>query len=113
MFEGEFIESSDDNDDFPPPDDVQLVAGTAWLFAKEDMDQTLDYLFIDEAGQVALADALAVGTAARNLVLLGDPLQLAAGLAGRPSRRMPEPRCSSTCSATRRRSRPSGASSST
>jgi uncharacterized protein len=41
------------------------------------MDQTLDYLFVDEAGQVALADALAVGTAARNLVLLGDPLQLA------------------------------------
>jgi predicted RecB family nuclease len=76
-FEGNFVQSSDDQDDFPPPDDVQLVAGTAWLFAKDDMDQTLDYLFIDEAGQVALADALAVGTAARNLVLLGDPLQLA------------------------------------
>ena len=76
-FEGKFIESSDDNDDFPPSEGVQLVAGTAWLFAKEDMDQTLDFLFIDEGGQVALADALAVGTAARNLVLLGDPLQLA------------------------------------
>jgi uncharacterized protein len=76
-FNGEFIESSDDNDDFPPSDDVKLIAGTAWLFAKEDMDQTLDHLFIDEAGQVALADALAVGTAVRNLVLLGDPLQLA------------------------------------
>jgi superfamily I DNA and/or RNA helicase len=76
-FEGKFIESSDDQADFPAPEQVQLVAGTAWLFAKEDMDQTLDYLFIDEAGQVALADALAVGTAAHNLVLLGDPLQLA------------------------------------
>jgi predicted RecB family nuclease len=76
-FDGEFIESSSDNNDFPPAEDVQLVAGTAWLFAKEDMDRTLDYLFIDEAGQVSLADALAVGTAARNLVLLGDPLQLA------------------------------------
>ena len=32
---------------------------------------------IDEAGQVSLADALAMGTAARNLILLGDPLQLA------------------------------------
>jgi uncharacterized protein len=41
------------------------------------MDQTLDYLFIDEAGQVALADALAIGTTARNVILLGDPLQLA------------------------------------
>jgi len=40
------------------------------------MDQRLDYLFIDEAGQVALADAVAMGTAARNLVFLGDPQQL-------------------------------------
>ena len=56
---------------------VQLLAGTAWLFAREDLDGTLDTLVIDEAGQVALADALAMGTAARNVILLGDPLQLA------------------------------------
>ena len=42
-----------------------------------DLDGALDYLVIDEAGQVSLADALAMGTAARNLILLGDPLQLA------------------------------------
>ncbi|MEJ7569279.1 MAG: TM0106 family RecB-like putative nuclease [Gaiellaceae bacterium] len=53
-----------------------LVAGTAWLFSNERHDGTLDYLFVDEAGQVSLADALALGTAARNLVLVGDPLQL-------------------------------------
>jgi uncharacterized protein len=53
------------------------VAGTAWLFAPQSMDETLDYLVIDEAGQVSLADALAMGTSARNLILLGDPLQLA------------------------------------
>jgi len=35
-----------------------------------------DALFIDEAGQVALADALIASRAARNVVLLGDPLQL-------------------------------------
>ena len=35
-----------------------------------------DYLFIDEAGQMSLADALACSGAARNVVLLGDPLQL-------------------------------------
>ena len=40
------------------------------------MDQHVDTLFVDEGGQFALADALAVGTAARNLVLLGDPNQL-------------------------------------
>ncbi|MCC6223718.1 MAG: TM0106 family RecB-like putative nuclease [Thermoleophilia bacterium] len=57
--------------------DVGLVAGTAWVFSREELDSTLDYLVIDEAGQVSLADAIAVGTSARNLILLGDPLQLA------------------------------------
>lgn len=56
---------------------VHLLAGTAWLFARADLDTTLDYLVIDEAGQISLADALAMGTSARNLILLGDPLQLA------------------------------------
>jgi uncharacterized protein len=55
----------------------ELVAGTAWLFCCEEMDDTLDYLFIDEAGQISLADALAMGTCARNVILLGDPQQLA------------------------------------
>ena len=39
-------------------------------------ERPLDVLFVDEAGQLALADVLAVGTAARSLVLLGDPNQL-------------------------------------
>ena len=57
---------------------VNLIAGTAWLFAREELEAApVDYLFVDEAGQVSLADALAMGTCARNLVLLGDPLQLA------------------------------------
>ena len=33
-------------------------------------------LIIDEAGQLALADALAASRSAQNLILLGDPLQL-------------------------------------
>lgn len=70
------IESTDDNDDCANPA-MQLVAGTAWLFSDPDLDRSLDYLFIDEAGQVSLANAIAVSTATRNLVLLGDPLQLA------------------------------------
>ncbi len=55
---------------------VNLVAGTAWLFAREALDGTLDYLVVDEAGQVPLANALAGATAARNIILLGDPQQL-------------------------------------
>jgi uncharacterized protein len=53
-----------------------LLAGTSFLFAREDMDGSVDTLFVDEGGQFALADALAVGTAARNVVVLGDPNQL-------------------------------------
>ena len=58
-------------------DGIDLVAGTAWAFGPDAMDQQLDYLFIDEAGQMALPVALAVMTSAHNAVLLGDPQQLA------------------------------------
>ncbi len=57
--------------------DVRLIAGTAWLFCRAGMRGALDTLIVDEAGQVSLADTLAVSLAARNLVLLGDPQQLA------------------------------------
>ena len=62
--------------------DCDLTAGTAWLYSAEQHDGTLDYLFVDEAGQVSLADALAMGTCARNVVLVGDPQQLAQVLQG-------------------------------
>lgn len=55
---------------------ANLVAGTAWLFADPALDQSLDYLFVDEAGQVALANLVAMGTCAKNIVLLGDQMQL-------------------------------------
>ena len=74
-FEGRCITSAESNEECEQSN-AQLIAGTAWLFARSGMDQAVDYLFVDEAGQVALADAIAVGTAARNIVLLGDPQQL-------------------------------------
>jgi RNase_H superfamily len=46
-----------------------LIAGTAWLFAKEELDQQIDYLFVDEAGQVSLANTVAMGVSARNVIL--------------------------------------------
>jgi predicted RecB family nuclease len=61
---------------------AQLVAGTAWLFADDRADQQLDALFVDEAGQVALANLVAAGTSARNIVLLGDQMQLAQPVQG-------------------------------
>nr|MBA2474354.1 TM0106 family RecB-like putative nuclease [Actinomycetota bacterium] len=78
-YDGAYVETSDDQTAFSAPEDgVLLLAGTAWLFSREDMEEAgIDTLFVDEAGQVSLADALAMGTCARNLVLLGDPQQLA------------------------------------
>jgi superfamily I DNA and/or RNA helicase len=40
------------------------------------MEQKLDYLFVDEAGQVSLANVVATGISARNIVLVGDQMQL-------------------------------------
>lgn len=60
----------------------QLVAGTAWLFAREELDQAFDHLFVDEAGQVSLANVLAMGTCARNVVLIGDQMQLSQPIKG-------------------------------
>ena len=53
-----------------------LVGGTAWVFCRPEMTQTFDYLFIDEAGQVSLANLVAVSGCARNLIILGDQCQL-------------------------------------
>ena len=55
-----------------------LVAGTTWLWSRPNLRAyPVDVLVIDEAGQLALADAIASTNAARSLILLGDPLQLA------------------------------------
>ena len=61
---------------------VDVVGGTTWLWSREDMVGGVDYLFIDEAGQMSLADAVAASLCARNLVLLGDPQQLNQPLQG-------------------------------
>ena len=72
------------------------------LLARGPGRRALDYLFVDEAGQIALADALAVGTLRAQPGLPRRPAAAGAGLAGRAPRRARAPRCSSTCSATTR-----------
>ncbi len=56
--------------------EVDALGGTAWLWARPAMRGSVDVLFVDEAGQVSLANAIAVSGAARSMVLLGDPQQL-------------------------------------
>lgn len=75
-----WIEETLSNDDVTRAH--QLVAGTAWLFARPEHDQAFDYLFVDEAGQVSLANIVATGVAARNIVLIGDQMQLAQPIKG-------------------------------
>jgi uncharacterized protein len=57
-------------------DQGKVVGGSAWLWARDDAVEAVDYLFVDEAGQMSLAHVLAAARCARNLVLLGDPRQL-------------------------------------
>jgi predicted RecB family nuclease len=78
-FEGRLIQNCSKNDDMSL--DADLLAGTAWLFADERFDRHLDYLFIDEAGQISVANVVAMGTSAKNIVLVGDQMQL-----GQPTR---------------------------
>ncbi len=79
-FNGSMIE--DISNDAIFSDDYSIVAGTAWLFANEALDNKLDYLFIDEAGQVSLANLVAMGTSAKNIVLIGDQMQLGQPIQG-------------------------------
>ena len=55
---------------------AQLIAGTAWAMADPLLDQTLDYLFVDEAGQVSLGHLIPAAISSKNIVLLGDQMQL-------------------------------------
>lgn len=53
-----------------------VVGATSYLWADDRATEKLDYLFIDEAGQMSLANVLAAGRSAKNLILLGDSQQL-------------------------------------
>ena len=55
---------------------TQVAAGTVWLWARIEMANSVDVLFVDEAGQMSLANVLAASQAAGSVVLLGDPQQL-------------------------------------
>jgi uncharacterized protein len=61
---------------------ANLAAGTAWLWASARMADAVDVLFVDEAGQISLANVLALSRATKSLVLLGDPQQLDQPLRG-------------------------------
>ncbi|MBI4402894.1 MAG: TM0106 family RecB-like putative nuclease [Deltaproteobacteria bacterium] len=54
----------------------QVIAGTYYAFSNKGAERTLDYLFVDEAGQMSSANFVAMAGAAKNVILLGDQMQL-------------------------------------
>lgn len=55
---------------------VKVLGGTSWLWSRAEFIGSVDVLFVDEAGQMSLANVLACAPAGLSLVLLGDPQQL-------------------------------------
>ena len=55
---------------------ANVIGGTPWLWARSEFRDSVDVLVVDEAGQMSLANTIAVSCAATSLVLLGDPQQL-------------------------------------
>ena len=53
-----------------------VIAGTSFMWSKPPYAGSVDYLFVDEAGQLSFIDTLAVAHACANIILLGDPQQL-------------------------------------
>ena len=67
---------------FDGQQDFQLIGGTAWSFSKPAAVGLVDYLFVDEAGQVSVANLVGMSPSARNLVLIGDQMQLSQPMKG-------------------------------
>ncbi|MCB0637344.1 MAG: TM0106 family RecB-like putative nuclease [Lewinella sp.] len=55
---------------------AQVAGATHFFWSREEAFEAVDVLVVDEAAQMALANVLAVGHAAPQLILLGDPQQL-------------------------------------
>ncbi|MCP9915318.1 TM0106 family RecB-like putative nuclease [Cyanobium sp. ATX 6F1] len=56
---------------------MAVVGGTAWMFARPVMEEAFDWLVVDEAGQMSLANLLVMARCARGILLVGDQQQLA------------------------------------
>jgi superfamily I DNA and/or RNA helicase len=74
IYDERYMRSENKNEKIPM--DALLLAGTSWLFSDERFEQHLAFLFIEEAGQVSLANVVAMGTSAKNIILAGDHMQL-------------------------------------
>lgn len=73
------VRVTDDNDEVLRAlagGEARVVAGTHWLWSRPAMVGAVDVLFVDEAGQMSLANVLAAAPSCNGVALLGDPRQL-------------------------------------
>jgi len=60
-----------------PYERYAVIGATVYGFVSDiAYEEPLDYLFVDEASQVALANLVAASGATRNIILMGDQMQL-------------------------------------
>ena len=55
---------------------ILLYAGTKYHLSQWYYQNKLDYLFVDEASQISVADLVALGGITKNIILIGDQMQL-------------------------------------
>ena len=86
VFDGEYIKTYETDSAFEnainDKNTGNVFAGTKFHFASSFYDEKIDYLFIDEAGQVSVADLISIGNVAKNIVLIGDQNQLGQPIKG-------------------------------
>ncbi|HXO15142.1 MAG TPA: TM0106 family RecB-like putative nuclease, partial [Steroidobacteraceae bacterium] len=77
--EPDVVIATDNQKVFAALDDetVDILGATSWLLVADGAAGQFDTLIVDEAGQMSLADVVAASRCARNIVLVGDPRQLA------------------------------------
>jgi predicted RecB family nuclease len=79
IYNGKFVVTSSRDTDFiygVKDKTTLLFAGTKYHLSNGYYDSKIDYLFIDEAGQISVADLIVLGQIAKNIVLIGDQNQL-------------------------------------
>ena len=86
IFDGEYIKTYSKDPAFMDAlEEInvgQVFAGTKFHLASRYYDEKIDYLFIDEAGQISLADLISIGNIAKNIILIGDQNQLGQPIKG-------------------------------
>ena len=79
FFDGKFVKTEKNEKHFInqlKDDKTLLYAGTKYHLSQKFYQNKLDYLFVDEASQISVADLVALGGIAKNIILVGDQMQL-------------------------------------